>query len=150
MHRCGLVHRDVKPANVIINSENRPVLVDFGLAQNVGEACVALGGTIPYLSPEQTWTEWGVLEPPSDIYNLAMTFHELLTGTRTVKSRGYAAIKAINSKPVTPPSQAARHLPSSLDPIFARALTKDPDDRYASAADLADDLDRWLERRGTT
>lgn len=148
LHEQGLVHRDVKPANIIINSEDRPVLIDFGLAQDVGQACEELAGTIPYMSPEQTLTAWGVLEAPTDVYSLAITFHEALTGRRAVTGRGYDAIRAIAFERVPPPSSVSGGVPGSLDRIFARALEKSPDARYSSAAELADDLDSWLRARG--
>src|SRR5262249_5782840 len=103
---------------------------------------------VPYMSPEQTLGGYLGLTPKSDLYSLAATMHEVLTGERITRGvKREAILHQIAFVPVAPPSKVARHVPSSLDPIFAKALAKDPNERYASAKELAEDLDHWLAKR---
>lgn len=153
IHRVGLVHRDIKPANILVAKDGRPFLIDFGLALEDGDATVrgGLTGTIPYMSPEQTLGGILALTAKSDIYSLAASFHEALTGRRTAPAEAAAAvIAAVAFRPVPPPSRTLPTLPHSLDPIFEKALAKDPDDRHSTAAALAEDLECWLAGRRPT
>jgi hypothetical protein len=151
LHAVGLIHRDIKPANVMISEEGVPYLIDFGLAiEGTTPASLRqfLAGTVRYMSPEQTLGGAVALGPRSDIYSLAVTFHEALTGTRVVSGGGQSeALEAVAFVDVPQPSAVAKGIPRSLDPIFTKALAKRPAERYASAQDLAEELDRWLAGR---
>jgi serine/threonine protein kinase len=149
LHAAGLIHRDVKPANILIDFEQRPFLIDFGLSSSADRTVDGiLAGTVPYMSPEQTLGGWVAITPKSDVYSLAATFHEVLTGVRiTHGAKREAMLREIAFVPVAPPSKVTAGVPASLDPIFASALAKDDNQRYGSAKDLAEDLDRWLEGR---
>lgn len=149
MHGQGRVHRDLKPANLMIDDAGQIRLIDLGLA--IGEdggLSPAFAGTAAYMSPEQTHPRETLLGPPSDVYSLAVTMHEALTGARVVReSSRDLALHAVATVPVPPPSRVAPDLPRTLDPLFRRALAKNVADRYATAAELAEDVGRWLEGR---
>ncbi|MCB9832502.1 MAG: serine/threonine protein kinase [Planctomycetes bacterium] len=148
VHRAGLLHRDIKPANIMLAQGRVPYLIDFGLSIQASASEAMIGrpaGTLPYMSPEQAGLGWAGLGPASDIYGLAITFHELLTGERVVKSRDRAAIvREILHQDVPRPSRVNGLVPRSLDPIFLRATAKKVEDRYSDAGELGRDLDDWL------
>jgi hypothetical protein len=149
LHAIGLVHHDVKPANILIDHDRRPFLIDFGLSSS-SESTVdgMLAGTVPYMSPEQTLGGYVAVTPRSDVYSLAATFHEVLTGERVTRgARRDEMLHQIAFVPVAPPSRVSPYVPRALDPIFAKALAKDSNARYETARDLAEDLDRWLAQR---
>jgi hypothetical protein len=151
LHKAGLIHRDVKPSNIVIGEDGCPRLIDFGLVREEGAATDlprVLAGTIPYMSPEQTLGGAVALAPASDLYSLAATFHEALCGRRVAEVAGRSSmLERIAFVPVPPPSRVARGVPRSLDPIFEKALAKNPADRYPNAAELAEDLDCWIGDR---
>jgi len=151
LHEVGLIHRDVKPSNIVIGDDDRPRLIDFGLAREEGGTWNVqrlLAGTVPYMSPEQTLGGGMALAPSSDLYSLAVTFHETLCGRRVAEEGGQSEmLKRIAFLPVPSPSRVAPGVPRSLDPIFEKALAKHPSDRYETAAEMAEDLDCWLEDR---
>lgn len=138
-HRSGLIHRDVKPQNVVITSDNVVKVTDFGIAKSVSdlgltEAGTALG-TAHYFSPEQAKGE-RVL-PQSDIYAVGVTLYEMLTGRLPFESDSIMglAFKHINELP-PPPRQLNPSVPARLDAIVMKALSKDPSERFPSAADM--------------
>jgi len=138
-HERGVVHRDVKPANLLLDREGRVHVADFGVASAVGLETLTLTGSIigtaGYLSPEQA--EGREATAASDLYALGVVAFELLTSERPFASRSPTAEAAAHvSAPVPAISQRGRGLPRSLDPVFARALAKDPARRYATAADF--------------
>lgn len=144
VHGCGVVHRDVKPGNLVIGSNGAPKLIDFGLAAD-SDGVVGireLAGTLPYMSPEQALGGLAAVGPRSDIYSLAVTFHELLTGRRVAEQAGRShVLESVAFESVVPPSKLRSGLPRVLDAVFECALHKDPSRRYHSAAELRDDLD---------
>jgi hypothetical protein len=146
-HAVGIVHRDLKPSNVLITPAGRVKVLDFGLAKKaraLGEATEASGltdtglviGTIPYMSPEQTRGE--PLDARSDIFSLGCVLHEAATGARPFKGPSALAIMH-EIATVDPPRPSALRpdLPPGFDLVVGRALAKDREQRYASAADLA-------------
>jgi eukaryotic-like serine/threonine-protein kinase len=142
-HAEGVVHRDVKPANLLLDGADNVHVADFGIASAAGMDSLTKTGTVigtaAYLSPEQARGERAT--PGSDRYALAVVAWELLTGRRPFGGDTPAAEAAAHVHSEVPPIGSQRHdLPQVLDRVFARALAKDPADRYGSAAEFVADL----------
>jgi eukaryotic-like serine/threonine-protein kinase len=138
-HGHGIVHRDVKPANLLLDSRGDLHVADFGIASAAGLDSMTLTGTVlgtaGYLSPEQAQGERA--GPSSDLYSLGVVAYELLSGRRPYESDSPTAEAAAHvNAPVPSIVERCEHLPPELDPVFRRALAKDPLSRYASAAEL--------------
>jgi eukaryotic-like serine/threonine-protein kinase len=153
-HRNGIVHRDVKPANLLLNREGNVHVADFGIASAAGLDSMTMTGTIlgtaGYLSPEQAQGDRAT--PASDRYALAVVAFELLTGRRPFE-RDSATAEAAAHVHEAVPSVCARaaSLPCELDPVFDRALAKNPGARYPTSADFVADLRATLQQAaGTT
>jgi tRNA A-37 threonylcarbamoyl transferase component Bud32 len=149
-HDMGIVHRDVKPANVMLDEKGRPHLMDFGLAHrhDTAEKLTqegALLGTPAYMAPEQAAGQSGAAQPASDQYSLGVVLYELLCG-RTPFSGPPPILffNAIHREPA-PPRQVQPRVPRDLETVCLKALAKRPGQRYASCQEMADDLRRWLE-----
>ena len=144
-HRKGIVHRDIKPHNFLIDSEGTVKVTDFGLARAHSETTALTGtgtllGTPQYMSPEQ-WEDSNV-GPQSDIYSLGVTFYALLTGQAPFQGSTPAAImRQILQEPPPDLGRAAPYLPNRLTKIVGRMLERDPRDRYQTAEDLLRDLE---------
>jgi beta-lactam-binding protein with PASTA domain/predicted Ser/Thr protein kinase len=145
-HRHGIVHRDIKPHNVLVDREGRVKVTDFGIARAGTSQMTEAGsivGTAQYLSPEQArGTE---VDQRSDLYSLGIVLYELLTGKTPFDGDTPVeiAMKHLSATP-QPPSQLRRDVPRDLDMVVMRALAKDPDARYQSADEMEADLDRVL------
>ena len=138
-HAAGVVHRDVKPANLLLDDSDNVKVADFGVASAAGlDSFTAAGtvlGTAGYLSPEQARGEQA--SPASDCYALAVVAFELLTGRRPFARDSTAAEAAAHvHEPPPAASELDPELPPELDDVFARALAKEPERRYRSCADL--------------
>ncbi len=152
IHEEGRVHRDVKPSNLVVDDGGKIWLIDFGLAERAhGDSDdplrFHLEGTVPYMSPEQTWGGRVGVGPPSDVYALAVTFHEIITGCRVVQTGGGGALREIALSQVPRLSELVGGIPEELDSIFAMATRKNPAERYRQAGQFADDLEDWLAGR---
>jgi hypothetical protein len=158
-HVQGVVHRDLKPENILVDAEGRPHVTDFGLAKAVGvpgeRSVTAEGyvvGTPAYMSPEQARGAKD-LDGRSDVWPLGVILYECLAGRRPFggDSAVEILVKAAQDAPPTPSQVRALEGEGSVDRalegVCLKALAKNPDDRYASAAAFAADLTRWLEGR---
>ena len=137
-HREGVVHRDVKPANLMLDGEGHVHVADFGIASSAGMASLTMTGTVlgtaGYLSPEQAQGDRA--GPASDRYALAIVAWELLTGRRPFESESATAEAAAHINAPIPAVSAAGDLSRELDPVFERALAKDPAQRYGTAGEF--------------
>ena len=150
-HQSGIIHRDIKPGNIILRKDDTPVLTDFGLAQDLthSEQLTQTGismGTPAYMAPEQARGERNRVGKKSDIYALGATLFTLLTGKRPAEgvSTYELMLKVAESQGPKWPRQAIEDVPPDLRAIVEMAMQNDPGKRYDSASDLADDLERYL------
>jgi serine/threonine protein kinase len=147
-HERNIIHRDVKPANVLMELDGRPVLSDFGIAKIVaeetGEQLTSVGtgvGTPEYMSPEQC--RGLAVDSRSDIYALGIMVYEMFTGRTPFQSAAFTAvIYAQIYEPPPPPSRFNPQVTPAIDAVILQALAKEPDHRFQRATDLADALER--------
>jgi serine/threonine protein kinase len=151
-HRHGLVHRDIKPGNILLDRDGHPLVADFGLAltdESYGRS-PGVFGTPAYMSPEQARGESHRVDARSDIYSLGVLFYEMLAGRRPYRrSEARELLDEISSGDVRPPRQLDHTIPQELERICLKALGHHPADRYTTAFDMADDLRRWQSRGET-
>ena len=150
-HRNGVIHRDVKPGNVLLDVNDHVKVTDFGIARaaNTQENLTQTGavmGTATYFSPEQA-QGYGV-DPRSDVYSLGVVLYEMVTGKPPFAGDNPVTIayKHVREQPV-PPRQVNPAIPAAFESIVLQAMAKDPDDRYASAEELRADLVRYQQGR---
>lgn len=150
-HRAGIVHRDLKPSNVMLTADGTPKVGDFGLARHAdGENDFALTlsgarlGTPAYMAPEQADGHSGEVGPPADVYALGAILYEMLTGGPPFRARSAAETeRQVLAEQLVPPSHFNAQVPRDLETICLKCLRKEPARRYASAAALAADLQRF-------
>jgi tRNA A-37 threonylcarbamoyl transferase component Bud32 len=153
-HRHGVVHRDVKPANLLLDRHGNVHVADFGIASAAGMDSLTMTGTVlgtaGYLSPEQAQGEHAT--PASDRYSLAVVAFELLSGRRPFESESITAEAAAHVHAAVPAlAEICEGLPDELDPVFRRALAKDPAQRFETASEFVAALRAALaEAAGTT
>ena len=148
-HSNGLVHRDIKPGNIMITNSGQTKVTDFGIARALsgdGEQTMTqtgmVIGTAAYLSPEQA--QGNTIDGRSDVYSLGVVLYEMLTGAPPFSGDTPLAIayKHVRENP-DPPSKMNRDVPTGLDAITMKALAKNPDNRYSSATEMQEDLQRF-------
>jgi len=149
-HERGVIHRDIKPGNLLVDRNGRVVVTDFGLARLSDSASLtstdAIVGTPKYMSPEQILSRADhPVDGRTDVYALGATLYHVTAGRPPFDAPTVQAfIRAILEERPSSPRRLNRQIPHDLATIMMRCLEKDPADRYASATDLADDLDRFL------
>ncbi len=164
-HSRGVLHRDLKPGNIIVGRHGETLVVDWGLAKAVGKADPAAGertllpssassssetlpgsalGTPAYMSPEQAEGLLDRLGPRSDVYSLGATLYCLLTGKPPFAGDVAEMLRAVQNGTFAPPREVDPSIDRSLEAICLKAMALAPEDRYASAKALADDVERWM------
>ncbi len=149
-HDLGIVHRDLKPENILFDNEGEPKVIDFGLAKqlevSVNTVSHVVLGTPCYMAPEQAEGKSRFVGPEADVYALGVILYECLTGTLPFKGDNHLHILRMVSE--TTPESPRVHVPSlprDIDRICLKCLAKDPNERYRSCRELAEDLQRFNE-----
>src|SRR6267154_1738741 len=150
LHEHKIVHRDLKPTNILVNADLEPKILDFGLAQHV-ESNISrvtrpgeIMGTPDYFSPEHT-LPGSRFDPRSDVFSLGTVLYELLTGSPPFRGETFAEqVRLIREQDPTLPRRKNPEIPRDLQDVCLKALEKKPENRYASAREMADDLERFL------
>jgi eukaryotic-like serine/threonine-protein kinase len=148
-HSMGVVHRDVKPANLLMDDAGKIWVTDFGLARFGADAGLTVSGdllgTLRYMSPEQALAKHGLVDHRTDVYSLGATLYELLTRRPAVDGADkQEVLHNIAFADPAPPRKFDKSIPAELETVTLKALAKDPAQRYATAQELADDLKRFL------
>jgi eukaryotic-like serine/threonine-protein kinase len=149
-HQLGIVHRDIKPGNLMLDSCGNLWVTDFGLAHmQHGEASLTMTGdivgTLRYMSPEQALAKRVPIDHRTDIYSLGVTLYELMTLQPAVRGKDrQELLQQIAFEEAKAPRRLHKAIPAELETIVLKAMEKRPQDRYATAQELADDLQRWL------
>ncbi len=149
-HQEGVIHRDVKPANLMVDGRSHLWITDFGLARSRCDTNLTVTGdilgTLRYMSPEQALAKRVPVDHRTDVYSLGVTLYEALTLEQAFPGDDpHAVIEQIAFKDPVPPRRLNRVVPPELETVLMKAVAKDPGARYATAQEMADDLRRYLE-----
>ena len=148
-HEKGIVHRDIKPQNLLISSPLQLRVVDFGLARDAAQTSLSqdgvLAGTLPYMSPEQIEAKRASIDQRTDVYSLGVVLYEMLTQRRPFEGDSSQEIlRHIASDPPRSPRKLNPRIPRDLETVCLKAMEKRREDRYATMGEFADDLERFL------
>jgi tetratricopeptide (TPR) repeat protein/tRNA A-37 threonylcarbamoyl transferase component Bud32 len=148
VHARGLIHRDLKPGNILLDTARGAILTDFGLArsQQDGEHLTADGallGTPAYMAPEQVSKTVGPVGPWTDLYSLGVVLYQMLTGRLPFEGQALELLYSVAHETPDAPSKSRPDLDPSLEGIVLRAMARRPDERYRSAREFADALEHW-------
>ncbi|MBL8897550.1 MAG: serine/threonine protein kinase [Planctomycetes bacterium] len=149
-HRLGVIHRDIKPGNLLVEGEEKLILTDFGLARPEGTETMtetgAIVGTPMYMAPEQILGEKSKIDSRCDLYAIGATLYQMLTGLMPFSGETTTAVlRAVLEKPPLPFARAPKPVPKDAQKIVLKLLNKDPADRYQDAAALLRDIDHLLD-----
>ncbi len=154
-HEFNIIHRDIKPDNIMVGKSGHPQLMDFGLAKRLDEdsSMTADGGVVgtpAYMPPEQARGDLESVGPHSDQYSLGVVLYELLTGQRPFSGPPHSVIAQITTENPPEPRQLDSEIPVDLAAICSKAMEKNPEQRYTDMTGMAQDLERWLTGLETT